>query len=232
MNAADLFQRHGFVSLPGLLDEVQCAQLIGKLPTISGAGARALLAQPWCASLARRLLASNGLAGIVPTGHVAVQCTFFEKSEAVNWLVPVHQDLSIPVRERIEAEGLRGWSLKEDGWYVQPPLAVLEQLVAVRIHLDECGTDDGPLYMMPGSHAQGVINARDAASMRVHEQAFLAKAGDALAMRPLLLHRSSKSNGTSRRRVLHFLFGPASMPQGIEWREQEGVCYESCRRNN
>jgi len=232
MNAADSFQRHGFVSLHGLLDEAQCAQLIGQLPTISGAGTRALLGQPWCAGLARRLLASDALAGILPDGHIAVQCTFFEKSEAVNWLVPVHQDLSIPVRERVGAEGVRAWSRKEDGWYVQPPLALLEQLVAVRVHLDECGADDGPLFVVPGSHKQGVIHARDAAPMRVREQACLATAGDALAMRPLLLHRSSKSSGASKRRVLHFLFGPASMPQGIEWREQEGVCYESCRRNN
>jgi len=216
----------------GLLDAAQCALVIGQLPSISGAGSRALLAQPWCAGLAAQLLGSEVLAGILPAGHVAVQCTLFEKSESVNWLVPVHQDLSIPVRERIDAEGLRGWSLKEDGWYVQPPKAVLEQMVAVRVHLDDCGADDGPLYVVPGSHSQGVISAPDASAMRAREQACIAMAGDALAMRPLLLHRSSKSSGASRRRVLHFLFGPAFIPQGIEWREQEGVPYESCRHNN
>jgi len=226
------FQLHGFEIVPGLLDAAQCTELVGQLPAINGAGSRTLLAQPWCAELARRLLAHDALAEMLPAGHVAVQCTLFEKSESVNWLVPVHQDLSIPVREHLDAEGLRGWSLKEDGWYVQPPLAVLEQMVAVRLHLDDCGAGDGPLYVVPGSHTQGVISPQNAAAMRVHEKACIAKAGDALVMRPLLLHRSSKSTDASRRRVLHFLYGPASMPQGIEWREQEGVSYESCRHNN
>ncbi|WP_083940943.1 phytanoyl-CoA dioxygenase family protein [Pseudoduganella violaceinigra] len=219
MQVADSFQRQGFAILDGLLDAVECRQLIEQLPSANGPGSRTLLGQPWCASLANRLLCSDALVGILPAGHIAVQCTFFEKSETINWLVPVHQDLSIPVRERSDAPGLRGWSRKEDGWYVQPPLEVLEQLVAVRVHLDECGADDGPLYVVPGSHAQGVIGAGEAAEMRGGEQACLAEAGDALVMRPLLLHRSSKSTGASRRRVLHFLFGPASMPLGIEWRE-------------
>lgn len=232
MTAADSFERHGFASLRGLLDGAQCAQLIGQLPAITGPGSRTLLAQAWCSNLARQMLGAETMAGILPAGHVAVQCTLFEKSEAVNWLVPVHQDLSVPVAQRTDAEGMRAWSQKEDGWYVQPQAAALEQLVALRVHLDDCGADDGPLYVVPGSHKQGVIPAQEASLLRAHEQPCLAKAGDVLAMRPLLLHRSSKSNGASRRRVLHFLFGPASMPQGIEWREQEGACYESCRRNN
>ena len=41
--------------------------------------------------------------------------------------------------------------------------------------------------------------------------------GGAMVMRPLLLHASSKSTGTSRRRVLHFLFGPAELPFGLRW---------------
>jgi len=38
-----------------------------------------------------------------------------------------------------------------------------------------------------------------------------------LLMRPLLLHASSKSSGSSRRRVLHFLFGPPVLPCGLRW---------------
>jgi hypothetical protein len=38
-----------------------------------------------------------------------------------------------------------------------------------------------------------------------------------MAMRPLLLHASSKATGSSRRRVLHFLFGPPALPFGLEW---------------
>lgn len=41
--------------------------------------------------------------------------------------------------------------------------------------------------------------------------------GAGMAMRPLLLHASSKATGSSRRRVLHFLFGPPALPFGLEW---------------
>ena len=43
--------------------------------------------------------------------------------------------------------------------------------------------------------------------------------GDALVLRPLLLHASSKGNGHSRRRVLHFVFGPRELPCGLRWPE-------------
>ena len=63
---------------------------------------------------------------------VAVQCTYFEKSADRNWLVPIHQDLAIPVARRVEHPALRGWSHKEGSLFVQPPADVLAQLVAVR----------------------------------------------------------------------------------------------------
>lgn len=232
MSGVAPFWRDGFVVLPGLLDAGECSELLGQLPGVAGPGARTMLGQGWCAELAARLLGSNALNAIMPAGHVAVQCTFFEKSDSVNWLVPVHQDLSIPVRDRCVVDGAGAWSRKEDGWYVQPPVAVLEQLVAVRVHLDSCGAEDGPLFVVPGSHRLGVIPSAAVVEMRGGERACLAAAGDVLVMRPLLLHRSSKSSGVSRRRVLHFLFGPASLPGGLEWRVREGTCHETHHRFN
>jgi hypothetical protein len=41
--------------------------------------------------------------------------------------------------------------------------------------------------------------------------------GDVLVMRPLLLHASSKASGFGMRRVLHFLFGPPTLPNGLRW---------------
>ena len=41
--------------------------------------------------------------------------------------------------------------------------------------------------------------------------------GFAMLMRPLLLHASSKARGASRRRVLHFLFGPRQLRLGLAW---------------
>ncbi|WP_082565543.1 phytanoyl-CoA dioxygenase family protein [Duganella sp. Root1480D1] len=232
MDAVADFARHGFAVIPGVADAGQCAWYAAQTGAHGSAGTRTLLSQSWCAELADSLVSSPALRALLPAGHVAVQCTFFEKSGSVNWLVPVHQDLSIPVHQRIENPSLRGWSRKEDGWHVQPHRDMLEQLVAVRLHLDPCGADDGPVYLVPGSHLQGAISPRDAVAMRQGEQACLVQAGDVLLMRPLVLHRSSKATGNSRRRVLHFLFGPAGLPHGLEWPKRGGWHYETDHHNS
>lgn len=182
-------------------------------------GTRCLLGQPWCADLARQLRSHAALAGMVPADAPAIACNYFEKSSDRNWLVPIHQDLSIPVAARVTAPALRGWSEKEGMLFVQAPPAVLAQMVALRLHLDDCGPDDGPLRVVPGSHLRGIICASEAVAARTagQERVCTAQAGDVLAMRPLVLHASSKGTGGSRRRVLHMVFGPPVLPHGLQW---------------
>ncbi|NHZ43863.1 phytanoyl-CoA dioxygenase family protein [Massilia aquatica] len=215
------FAQVGYALVPRVLPAAECARLAGLVQPAGAAsgGTRCLLAEPWCAALAARLRANPALAPLIEPDAVAVQCTYFEKSAGRNWLVPLHQDLSIPVAARVDAPALRGWSLKEGTLFVQPAPAVLEQLVAVRVHLDACGVDDGPLLVVPGSHRAGVLAQPDAAAARdaTPPLACLAGIGGALVMRPLLLHASSKALGQGRRRVLHFVFGPRSLPHGLAW---------------
>ena len=91
-------------------------------------------------------------------------------------------------------------------------------MIAIRVHLDPCKDDDGPLRVVPGSHLRGLIGPEEAVRARAAEVACLTEQGDALVMRPLLLHASSKATGTSLRRVLHFRFGPPVLPYGLRWR--------------
>lgn len=217
----DRFSRDGFASVPGVLPPAEC-QAIAQGLALRGsdsAGTRCLLLQAWCAVLAQRLRQHDCIAPHLPEGAVAVQCTYFEKSSARNWLVPVHQDQSIPVAARVEAPGWRGWSEKEGSLFVQAPVAVLEQLVTVRLHLDDCSTVDGPLRVLPGSHRLGLLADEEASRLRAQSTEVVCEArqGDALLLRPLLLHASSKASGHSLRRVLHFLFGPPELPQGLRW---------------
>jgi ectoine hydroxylase-related dioxygenase (phytanoyl-CoA dioxygenase family) len=182
-------------------------------------GMRCFLRQDWCTSLVVHIRQHQSLSTLIPNDHVAVQCTYFEKSLSTNWLVPAHQDLSIPVAERLSHPHLGCWTKKEGSNYVQPPLETLQQLVAVRLHIDSCGEHDGPLRVIPGSHRLGRIPSEAAAVVRANstEVECTATSGSALAMRPLLLHASSKASGSSTRRVLHFLFGPRSLPYGLRW---------------
>lgn len=103
--------------------------------------------------------------------------------------------------------------------FVQPPDAVLADLIAVRVHLDDSAVGNGPLRVVPGSHENGRLTAAAAVSQRTvaGEVVCSAARGGALLMRPLLLHASSKADVDMPRRVLHFLFGPSELPLGLQW---------------
>ncbi|WP_431097894.1 phytanoyl-CoA dioxygenase family protein [Polaromonas aquatica] len=215
------FTTQGFALVPQVLTATQCEAAASRLAGMStnSAGTRCLLSEAWCQALAARVRRHASMAPLVPAGFAAVQCTYFEKSASRNWLVPVHQDLSIPVADHVEHASLSGWSRKEGTLYVRPPAELLEQLVAVRLHIDACGASDGPLRVVPGSHLYGRMQAKDAAAARQVQSEFTCTAGQgsAMAMRPLLLHASSRSTGGNMRRVLHFLFGPRVLPFGLRW---------------
>lgn len=227
MHSSTQFAEQGFAIVPGALGEAELATARPPgLPASGRGGSRCLMPEPWCARLAQRLRAQPALQALIPAAYVAVQCTYFEKSAARNWLVPLHQDLSIPVAGtpvagKLDSDELRGWSRKDGGWFVQPPARVLEQLVAVRLHLDDCGTADGPLRVVPGTHREGIIAPRRALALRdaLGETECTLARGSVLALRPLLLHASSKGSGHGRRRVLHFVFGPRELPCGLRWPE-------------
>jgi ectoine hydroxylase-related dioxygenase (phytanoyl-CoA dioxygenase family) len=149
-----------------------------------------------------------------------VRTTFFDKTDAANWKVPWHQDVTIAVSERRELEGFGPWSSKEGVTHVQPPTEVLNRMVTVRIHLDPCPATNGALRVMPGTHKLGRINQNEASQYVFDDQAVCceAEAGAALVMRPLLLHASSPASKPAHRRVLHFDFATGDLPAGLQWR--------------
>lgn len=219
---AAAFDLDGFAISTAVLSERQCVTLVAEVASleVAGAGTRELLAYGWAQLLARELRKREPLAALLKDADTAIQCTYFSKSPSRNWLVSLHQDLSIPVQERLPDSPCAAWSQKEGTWFCQPPVELLSRLVAIRVHLDDSTSQNGPLRVVPGSHRLGRISPQEATEhrRRLGEVSCTVPRRGTLAMRPLLLHASSKSSAETPRRVLHFVFGPAELPWGLRWR--------------
>ena len=133
------------------------------------------------------------------------RATIFDKSRDANWLVVWHQDTALPLRHRLEVSGWGPWSKKEGISYAHAPAGVLSQVLALRIHQDDSIASNGPLKVLPGTHTLGVLE--DDQIHQLSEQVAAVECvvsrGGVVAMRPLLVHASSKSRSEVPRRVLH-----------------------------
>ena len=220
-SASAEFAAAGYAVVAGVLTSDEMIWVTRNLTgsAMQAVGSRTLLDTRWCQVLARRLAGEPRLSAVMPAAARAVQCTLFEKRLDKNWLVALHQDLSIPVAERIDNDRCTGWSQKEGVLFVQPPTAVLEELVIVRVHLDDCNERNGALRVVPGSHRLGRLGPAQASQVREvrGECQVPVASGGVMLMRPLLLHASSKASIDSPRRVLHFVFGPPALPEGLRW---------------
>ena len=123
------------------------------------------------------------------------------------------------MQARIDTPGFTAWSIKDGVHHVHPPAEILEGMLAVRIHLDDCGPDNGPLRVLSGTHRRGRLSdAQIAEAHNAHaEVVCTVKAGGAVLMRPLLVHASSAARTPAHRRVLHIDFAAADLPNGLRW---------------
>jgi len=204
------FETDGYLIIDEAVAEPDLAEIEKHLASIplDRVGTRNVLNSDWCRQLSARLKLVPTIQEILPPDPVAIQCTYFQKSDSENWLVALHRDLSIPLKARIDSPDWRAWSEKEGVLFAHPPKTVLQSMLAVRLHLEENNESNSPLQVVPGSH----IAAGDPAN-RIN---CIVPRGGVLAMRPLLLHASSKLK-KGKRRVLHFVFGPRILPNNAEW---------------
>lgn len=190
------------------LDDTTLEKLRRDAFTVGAAGQRCLLDLDSVREVARLLRAELIDAGILPAGAVAIQAIAFDKTPGTNWKVTWHQDLMFPFAKPVSTPGYELPSVKEGIAYARPPREVLDELLAVRLHLDECDETNGPLRVAPGSHRHGILRGSDipTALSQHPEVTCLAANGDALLMKPLLLHASSPATTPKHRRVLHYVF--------------------------
>lgn len=148
----------------------------------------------------------------------AVRALFFDKVPDANWSLSWHQDKVIAVKARRDVPGFVAWTRKAGVWQVQPPAEVLARMVAIRVHLDDCGPDNGPLRVLPGSHRLGWLDDDlDQWKRRVAEVVCTVRCGGIVAICPLTIHASAASRMAGNRRVIHIEYAAAGLPGGLEW---------------
>lgn len=214
----------GFALAPAVLDPEEIAQWIDDLGPVTGAGRRGLLSISAVAALARSEKILKLLRPHFPAKPRAVRGIYFDKLPHTNWLVAWHQDLSIAVNSVSEIPGFGPWSVKEGVPHVQPPADLLDQMLTIRLHLDNTDESNGALRVLPGSHQHGRLSAGQIHALRQTETEHVcrARAGDALLLRPLLLHASGRSSTERHRRVIHLEYAGFDLPEGLRWHENAG----------
>ncbi len=214
--APSMLSDTGYDLVPAVLAADEVDHLVARLPAVTRGGVRSLLDDPVVQGVAR----DQRVRRLAGAGSFAVRAVLFDKAPDANWALGWHQDLSIATRERRDASGFGPWTVKDNVPHAIAPAALLAEMVTLRLHLDDCGADAGPLRVKPGSHLDGRLDLVGAQRWieQTPEQPCVAARGDILVFKPLLLHASSSSAAHQHRRVLQLEFAHADLPNGLEWR--------------
>jgi ectoine hydroxylase-related dioxygenase (phytanoyl-CoA dioxygenase family) len=223
------FERDGFQTIESFIHPNACDSLSGELTRLFEeqqksvknkiGGLRNLLQNPCVLQFAKQPKLISILEEAAASSVFPVRATFFDKTAASNWRVPWHQDLTITVADQIETEGFGPWSVKDDVIHVQPPAQILENMVTVRLHLDDCLADNGALKVIPSSHTLGKLVSPQITGIVKKQNAVTCELskGGLLLMRPLLLHSSSPAQNPAHRRVLHIEYSATELPGNLRW---------------
>lgn len=218
----DKLEKKGYAFVAQRLAPGEQKRLLNSLGAANGAGRRGMLSVPAVAQLASSALLLDLVRPHLSSEPRPVRGIFFDKSTEANWPVAWHQDLTIAVRARVEVPGFGPWSIKDGIHHVQPPIEILEQMLTVRLHLDDCDEANGALRVLPGSHLLGRLPAGRIQELRRQQSEVVCRlrAGDVLLMRPLLLHASGRSRTKRHRRVLHIEYAASGLPEGLQWQDE------------
>jgi Phytanoyl-CoA dioxygenase (PhyH). len=169
------------------------------------AGARHVLGVGVVKNIAQDVRLLELAARFVGRGAVPFRATLFDKSADANWLVAWHQDTALPLRARVDDAEWGPWSTKAGVLYAHAPAWALERVIALRVHLDDSTSTNGPLRVLPDTHRLGVLQDEevDRLAREIAATDCTTPTGGVIAMRPLTVHASSKSVDDCPRRVLH-----------------------------
>jgi hypothetical protein len=222
MNPSTTLDEAGVAILEGVLGSARVtrlrADLHGTMP--DRAGARSFEVR----NCVGELIGVDGALGVLAAKLVgrparAVRVLFFDKTPGSNWAVPWHQDRTIAVKERREIDGYGPWSRKGGIVHVEPPTSILQGMLTLRLFVDDCGPEDGPVETAVGSHLYGRVPVGDVSSVAGKSDILTAtgKSGDVLAMKSLAIHRSRRAASPSCRATLHVDYAAVDLPAPLEW---------------
>lgn len=197
----------GYSVEPDIVSYAECESVLAAVAhsSRSRAGVRHLMSNPSVAALANdnRLLKIARAA----VGETAIpfRATLFEKTGDKNWLIAWHQDTALPLTAKFIEPGWGPWSEKAGVLYAHAPASALSRVVALRLHLDASTLDNGPLRVIPVVALDRVLTDDEVTSIVATHTAVDVPCprGGVIAMRPLIIHASSKASNDQPRRVLH-----------------------------
>ena len=219
-------ERDGACVVPSVVDATTIERTLGAVSSggdeLSRRGnpfaRRNVLDIPAIAAVARLPAVRELIEPVLGKSARPVRGLLFDKTPQANWTVPWHQDRSIAVAGKIDIPGYGPWSTKAGVVHVQPPVEVLRSMLTIRIHLDDCGPDNGPLRVVPGTHHDLLDAAMVDAAAAGPQRALTCPAGGAVLMRPLVLHASSPATSPNHRRGLDIEYSAGELPGGLRWR--------------
>ena len=232
-NYVDEITKQGFAVVADVIDKQTVSRLLQALANTSiehvesrragkAFGIRNLLnVVPFTRDLANSTACKSLVGPVLGSNARVVRGIYFDKHRDANWKVVWHQDLTIAVKERIEVEGYGPWSIKAGIHHVQPPVSILENMLTVRLHLDDTDASNGALRVIPGTHHYARFDANQIEYWKQQQRQItcVVRSGGALVMRPLLLHSSLPARNPEHRRVLHFEYASTDLPAGLHWFE-------------
>lgn len=212
----DDLNENGFSVIHTVFSSLECTEILDHLANWkigrSRAGTRHLMTCPAVSSLAndQRLITLASTALSEPASPY--RATLFEKLPISNWLVVWHQDTALPLSRKIDGSEWGPWSCKAGVMYARAPSWALERIVTLRVHLDHCASENGPLRVIPGSHKKGVVSENEIGAITDTHVSVecVVPVGGVLLMKPLIIHASSKSKSRTPRRILHIEYAPQS----------------------
>jgi hypothetical protein len=222
MNFSTTLDQTGVAAVEAVLTDAAVSRLRAEFhgTTQERAGARSFEVSHGVGELVGRHGAIGALAAKL-AGRPArpVRVLFFEKTPSSNWALPWHQDRTIAVKQQTDVDGYGPWSSKGGIVHVEPPVSILQGMFALRIFVDDCGENDGPLEVAIASHRYGRVPVRDVSEIAGRSGVFTAtgRAGDVLAMKSLAIHRSKRATSPTRRGTLHIDYALVDLPASLEW---------------